>query len=675
MERIKLNLIPSGVAPIVHLSQYDDGRQFGIDLFEGESVYVLDGTETLTVNSRKPDGHVVTLTVTNTGTSSLDVDTVEQLTAVHGVSYAKLQIVKGAVTIATLPFLIDVSRDPLENGDPSESFIQNLETQVSEMVAEDVAEQYDSANVIFDNAPTSGHGTPYTVTSEGIKTAIDNAFDYDNTASGSIVHIEDGADNIPVKSLVSQIVAVETGTGEKSPDNPYIISGFDSGVVTRCGKNLLKNRKTTTTVNGVTLTVNNDGSITLSGTASTSFQFNFNNPYLKSAKYTMSNGNTNLIRGIALFAVTPSGNKDVNRTTGFVTFEDSVGIVALWIASGTNTNGITIKPMIELGEMATNFEAYNGNTYTFAFGQTVYGGHFDNKGNLVVTHEIIDLGDLTYTYYTGGTNPIFYGSITGAKVYSDGDTINAICSCYDNFGVSRNRTNLSTLLGNNQFSFINNGTNFTIRNDSYTDPNTFKTAMTGQKVVYELANPITLAITSQDIPTALGENNIFSNCGDIEVTYYTYKANDVLDFINSEIDKKNGDNIPIEEGSPDSIKDYIDDEVSTINTSLSNKANKTEDTTITLASGYSLISSSCGKTDRLVHLNFNVEKTGGFTTGWQAIGTTEFKPNTLAYCPLWNVTNGVGNGEVRIDTDGTINFYIVTAGELRLNANIGYITD
>lgn len=169
MERIKLNLIPSGVAPIVHLSQYDDGRQFGIDLFEGESVYVLDGTETLTVNSRKPDGHVVTLTVTNTGTSSLDVDTVEQLTAVHGLSYAKLKIEKGSVTIATLPFLIDVSRDPLENGDPSESFVDNLNTQI----ASAVADQYDSANVVFDANPTAGHGVGFAVTSEGVKNAID----------------------------------------------------------------------------------------------------------------------------------------------------------------------------------------------------------------------------------------------------------------------------------------------------------------------------------------------------------------------------------------------------------------------------------------------------------------------------------------------------------------------
>ena len=168
MERIKLNLIPSGVAPVVHASQYDDGREFAIDLFEGDSVYVLDGTETLTVNVRKPDGHLVVESVTNTSDSYVVIATTEQMVAVSGTNYAKLKIEKGSVTIATLEFLMSVSHDPLENGDPSESFVSNLETQI----ASAVADQYDSANVIFDNVPTSGHGIPYVVSSDGLLSYI-----------------------------------------------------------------------------------------------------------------------------------------------------------------------------------------------------------------------------------------------------------------------------------------------------------------------------------------------------------------------------------------------------------------------------------------------------------------------------------------------------------------------
>lgn len=224
MERIKLNLIPSGVAPIVHLSQYDDGRQFGIDLFEGESVYVLDGTETLTVNSRKPDGHVVTLTVTNTGTSSLDVDTVEQLTAVHGVSYAKLKIEKGSVTIATLPFLIDVSRDPLENGDPSESFVDNLQTQI----ASAVADQYDADSVVFDANPTAGHGIGFAVTSEGVANAVQDAKDYTDTAIGGLSipsNITDLADIDIDTPTNGEILVYNNGSWENQA-NPASTANF-----------------------------------------------------------------------------------------------------------------------------------------------------------------------------------------------------------------------------------------------------------------------------------------------------------------------------------------------------------------------------------------------------------------------------------------------------------------
>ena len=152
---------------------------------------------------------------------------------------------------------------------------------------------------------------------------------------------------------------------------------------------------------------------------------------------------------------------------------------------------------------STTFEAYNGNTYTFTFGQTVYGGHFDNKGNLVITH--------------------------GYIASYNGETINE--------------------------PWISSMDNYV--------PNT--SPSTGAQVVYPLTTPITLSITIQDIPTLLGENNIFSNCGDVEVDYYTSKSNDILEFIDSEIGKKNGTNIPIEENSQDSIKNYVDDEISTIN--------------------------------------------------------------------------------------------------------------
>lgn len=225
------------------------------------------------------------------------------------------------------------------------------------------------------------------------------------TVSDAIAHITDGADNIPVKSLVSQIIAVQSGSGEKSPDNPYTISGFDSGIIT-------------------------------------------------------------------------------------VTDNDQIT-----------------------------------NTYTFAFGQTVYGGHFDNKGNLVITHMF---GELVAKSKNGNYFRATLSDLGLPNIYDR----NADLLC-DRYAVADVTTTTSN---NNQITVYGDmGDAYAIRwvdlNYINADVATYNAAMENNKpqIVYKLANPITLSITSQNIPTLLGENNIFSNCGDVEVTYYTDNADEIAE--------------------------------------------------------------------------------------------------------------------------------------------------
>lgn len=170
MEVINLNLIPNGTNPVVHCSQYDEGREFRFNLFNGTSVLTLDGTETIECDVKKPDGNVVTVAVTNTSSDYIVVTTTLQMTACGGNSEGVIKISKSGVNLYTLNFILYCERNPMENGIQSDSAIHNLNTQI----ANAVADQYDSNNVIFDNAPTSGHGIGYAVTSEGIKTTIDN---------------------------------------------------------------------------------------------------------------------------------------------------------------------------------------------------------------------------------------------------------------------------------------------------------------------------------------------------------------------------------------------------------------------------------------------------------------------------------------------------------------------
>ena len=173
METINLNLIPTGARPVLHASQYDKGRQFRANLFDGSAVYTLTGAETLSIAVRKPDGHVVTEGITNTSDSYVIIETTEQMTACAGDSFAEVKIEEGGDLLGTLNLILAVEQSPEAGGDPSESFIYNLETQI----ADAVADQYDSNAVIFDAAPTAGHGVGYAVTSEGVLAAIPTDLD------------------------------------------------------------------------------------------------------------------------------------------------------------------------------------------------------------------------------------------------------------------------------------------------------------------------------------------------------------------------------------------------------------------------------------------------------------------------------------------------------------------
>jgi hypothetical protein len=53
----------------------------------------------------------------------------------------------------------------------------------------------------------------------------------------------------------------------------------------------------------------------------------------------------------------------------------------------------------------------------------------------------------------------------------------------------------------------------------YNDTATFKTAMNGVQLVYELATQVTYQLTLTEVKTILGQNNIFADCGDIDLKY------------------------------------------------------------------------------------------------------------------------------------------------------------
>lgn len=201
MEQINLNLIPGRTMPVAHASQYDVGRTIRFNLFEGDTIYTLDGTETVNVNVRKTDGNIVTAALVVTASATyVDVVTTEQMTACYGSNLAEIQIIKDGDTLGTLNFILEIEEDPTEGGIESESEIHNLRSQVAEIVSE----QYDPTNIFFDNVPTSGHGAGYAVTSQGIKAALEQKA---NTSDLAPVALSGNYEDLSNKPTVDTVLS------------------------------------------------------------------------------------------------------------------------------------------------------------------------------------------------------------------------------------------------------------------------------------------------------------------------------------------------------------------------------------------------------------------------------------------------------------------------------------
>jgi hypothetical protein len=159
-----------------------------------------------------------------------------------------------------------------------------------------------------------------------------------------------------------------------------------------------------------------------------------------------------------------------------------------------------------------DFHAYNGQTFTVAFGQTVYGGVYDKSGRLTITWTVVDLGTLNFY----GSNGQFYSlGLAGIiKNGSEGDYDHLKCSIFKAVNVA----SLSNL-NNYEMSADTNGY-LQIRDDDYSSDGDFETAMSGVMLAYELATPIVIDVPSISVFAENGVNNIVSDClGDVSVTY------------------------------------------------------------------------------------------------------------------------------------------------------------
>lgn len=332
-------------------------------------------------------------------------------------------------------------------------------------------------------------------------------------------------------------IQIESGTSatEWSPySNICPISGWNGAEVTRVGANLfggdvlaqgIKTAISSATIDTTEKTVN-FASVSANQKVFSDIPFKENTRYTlilygknsgSSSKetnilvrYTDGTSTSNSIK----FATAGDYSYAVYNTTANKTVKNIGGI---WSANNTILKyeqcGI-----FEGVLTSADFEPYNGDIYNISWEDEagiVYGATWDAvAGKLKITHESIDLGSINW--YAGGG---YYKTtrLDGViKRPANATEVNVLCSALSPLNWSTDNTQGIWIVPQSNSS---DASLVWAKDGVSANADAFKTAMNGVYLVYELATPIEVDLTAVEIETLLGQNNIWANCGSVDVEY------------------------------------------------------------------------------------------------------------------------------------------------------------
>ena len=459
MQKVILDLLPGGVAPIVYASQYDDGRSIRFMLTEGgpDSQYSLNAGDVITCNLTKPDGTETVINVANPGGGEHYVDLVNGADDYDqaGAYLGEIVLTRNARVIGSANFVLKVEEDAYGG-------------QITTLTAT---------------------GNPCTFTTDLADALV---------------------------SLTAEIVA---SGGNGTPENPIPIVGYSELNLTRCGVNFTDISDNTIAGAGYVI-------------GSAPQYINGEHFYLPSGKYTFSFDITNATYPNACQIIVYGHGIEVTRETKLgisqsgkitITFTANAEINQMLLYCNSSTGGSFSNFQMEVGSTAHSYEPYNGQTFTVAFGQTVYGGVYDKSGRLTITHKV--------KIYNGSENWITTATNDGTKYrptliddMSDGvmptdisEVLNVKCNMFEG------KTVIQTFERVEGISWQPSGSWRIYTTDYDTnDISLWKTFLSNHnlQIAYELATPIVIDVQSISVFAENGVNNIVSDClGDVSVQY------------------------------------------------------------------------------------------------------------------------------------------------------------
>ena len=317
-----------------------------------------------------------------------------------------------------------------------------------------------------------------------------------------------------------QLESGSTATTFAPYANECPITGHTGCDVVRDGKNLLPN----------ILTQDNESLVVLGSTKSTlSSVYDL---FLKAGSYTLSFKRTDG-KSYAVYYRSQIDQSNISLAPSSST-EESFSFTLphddnyiFWIYKPTASGGVSptdiSKVQLELGSTASDYEAFQGTTVAISFGNTVYGCQLtvfeDGSGQVVADRAYKAFSDLTGWQYRSNQ---FDVSIADGKPQSEAEKPSAfITDTYETklSGTSGSYPNDTCAW---QGASANQVLLLHVRELSFTSVSDFLAARGNAHICYELATPVTIPLTAEQISTLPGVNNVWVNAATGDITVQAY---------------------------------------------------------------------------------------------------------------------------------------------------------
>ena len=216
-QSINLSVIPEGVRPVIHCSQYDTNVQaFRFKLYVRGAEYIIPDGVAVLMNGKKPDGNGFSYAAASITGNVATFNTTQQMTAVAGDVLCELRVRASNQIIGTINFILRVEPAPLDDDTIiSDTDIPLIEqaVEIAANLAQYIQETRDNAAAAQDSADAAAASATDAATDAASAASdaasVQNLYDSIETAKANANAAAQAANSI-ANELDNMTVSVST---------------------------------------------------------------------------------------------------------------------------------------------------------------------------------------------------------------------------------------------------------------------------------------------------------------------------------------------------------------------------------------------------------------------------------------------------------------------------------